>query len=182
MSAVSGWLLCAHSSFSSHQGFLLLLAVLANPPLTDGSMTRKRVEALARILGEPTVTIENVFPVATSRSGDISTIGADPQVWLDHRQQLAQHLATSRKVLLGYGIQEPSGPARLHHRAQIAWLCRELLAARLTPIEIGDGPRHPSRWNRHTYRNHPGIAFESAIALSIRSVTVEELELRAGRG
>ena len=70
----------------------------------------------------------------------------------------------------------PSGPALGHFRLQVRWV-GEVLAAR--GIEsaycFGDGPRHPSRWQRYTSRAHPDLSFEEAAVASLRLVQVPSL-------
>lgn len=70
-------------------------------------------------------------------------------------------------ILLGYGTTEPTGPARLHHREQVAWLRRAIGERGLPIYQVGNGPRHPSRWQRWTFRTYPGVPFADALKLSL---------------
>lgn len=151
----------------------LLACVLANPPTTSGSRTLGRVGKAAELLGFSGAEVVNLFPLATYRTGGISELGAEAEYWLQARKPIEEALQRSAAVLLGYGATEPSGLARDHHRDQVAWLRRRIAERNLPTYQVGDGPRHPSRWQRWTYRHHPDISFLEALGLSIRLVTYD---------
>lgn len=54
-----------------------LLAVLANPPLTAGDRTLRRVEMAAKLLGFAEVQIANLFAVPSHATGEIAVLGAE---------------------------------------------------------------------------------------------------------
>lgn len=146
----------------------LLLCVLSNPPTTSGARTLGRVRQAGDVLGVPRVEVVNLLQVATHRTGQVTEVGVDLMAWRRSRSLLEEGLDHATYVLLGYGVSEPSGAARQHHRDQVEWLRRHLIARQLPVYQVGDGPRHPSRWQRWTSRNHPGVPFPEALRRSLR--------------
>jgi len=144
-----------------------LLCVLANPPLTDGHRTLARVDQLRTLLGYDDVLVMNLFPVATRDVVAISREGALQRPWLEVRPLLAEAVQECDGALLAYGVSEPTGDARTHHREQVQWLNDHLAASSKTTHTIGAAPHHPSRWQRWTSRAHPGVRFADALAASV---------------
>ena len=145
-----------------------LLVVLSNPPTTSGNRTLQRVEVAKVVLGHSTVAVANLFSIPTYRTGGISDAGKTPAGWLSARVLLANAVAVADAVVLAYGCQEPSGIARQHFRDQLAWL-QIALESRALPTWMIDGrPRHPSRWHRHTFAQHPDLPFADALPLVLR--------------
>lgn len=154
--------------YVTHTGSLV--AILATPPLvTSGERSLARVRLAAEILGLRSVTVTNLLDVATRDVIDIAHAGRDPEPWLDSRDNLTTQLATAGAVLLAWGTTSPSGPARHHHRAQIAWIADIVRERSLACWTVGGTPRHPSRWQRYTSREHPNIPFSVALAASLRA-------------
>lgn len=143
---------------------MTLAAILCNPPTAGGERTRRRVEMASRILGEESLVIVNLFPVPSRSCLDIAQLGHDVAPWLEAREEIQAALSKSSSVLLAYGLQEPTGPARLHYRAQVAWLRAAISAEDHLALTVGSGPSHPSRWQRVTSRTHPGVPFGDALA------------------
>lgn len=145
-------------------GSRVLVAVLANPATPDhGHRTRARVDLAARLIGCDEVLIANLFPTASRSSSDLVDLGRTEEPWLLGRPSIESTLKRADQALVGYGTSHPTGAAGLHHRAQLAWL--DLLLARLAvvPWTVGGQARHPSRWQRYTSRQFPGVAFELAL-------------------
>lgn len=142
----------------------MLLAVLATPAKTSGQRTLARINLARQILEYDDVSIANLLNIATYRTTDMSTAGSLAEPWLDARPAISQALARSQGVLLGYGVSEPSGTARLHYRDQIAWLESQLLVSELPVWSVGTPPRHPSRWQRLTHREDGNRPFVDALA------------------
>ncbi|WP_306418916.1 DUF1643 domain-containing protein [Arthrobacter sp. GMC3] len=147
-----------------------LTAILFNPPLSTGARTLARVDLAAKILGHQDARIVNLFPIATQSVLDVNLIGKDNDLWLSARPEIAECLGSNADTLLAYGCQEPTGEVRAHFRAQIAWLHEELRSAGGRSWSVSDRPRHPSRWQRHTARNYPGLPFIEALELSLRQL------------
>lgn len=145
----------------------LLVAVLASPPTTQGQRTRSRVELVRQYLDADEMLIVNLFPLPTHRTTDISRVGKDSTDWLSARSAIEGALSMSSGVLLAYGVGEPTGVARHHHRRQVEWLRNKTATMTVPVYQVGDGPRHPSRWQRWTSREHFGKPFLSALELSI---------------
>jgi len=140
-----------------------LLVVLSNPPTTSGVRTLQRVQVAKETLGFSSVSVANVFAISTHRTSGIAAVGAVPDGWIEARAALSQALAVADAVILAYGVQEPSGGARLHFRDQVAWLQAEIDARHLPTWMIDGKPRHPSRWHRHTHALHPSLTFAEAL-------------------
>lgn len=147
-----------------------MLCVLSNPPLTDGARTLARLELARAALGASDLSVWNLFPEATTRTGDISRIGQQEAPWLSAREHLTGALTVADLVLLAHGVGEPSGHARKHYRAQVSWLQEQLSRHHLSVYRFGDGPRHPSRWQRWTSRTYPGVPFAEAVERSLMRV------------
>lgn len=144
-----------------------LLGVGSNPPSqTSGQRTVARVHQAATILGFETATIANLFVLPTYRRGGIADLGRTREGWLDARPHLVSGLDDCDGVLLAYGTQEPSGEARTHHRDQVRWLDEKIEDRALPTWWVGGAPRHPSRWQRYTWRELPGIEFREALERS----------------
>jgi len=141
-----------------------LLVVGSNPPSkTSGQRTLARVNQAATILGFDHAVIANIFALPTYRSGGIADLGRTPGGWLDARPPLLSALDECDGVLLAYGTQEPSGAARAHHREQVRWLEEQVEHRDLQTWWVGGAPRHPSRWQRYTWREHPNLSFPEAL-------------------
>lgn len=150
-----------------------LVAVLANPPLTDGQRTLRRVALAAELLGFDDVAIANLFSVPSYRTGAITELGAAEDGWLAARDSLETCLGVGDGVLLAYGATSPSGEARVQFRQQVAWLHHRIAAEDLPTWHVGDGPRHPSRWQRWTCRAHPDVPFVEALRDSFVPIPVD---------
>lgn len=109
----------------------------------------------------------NLFALPTYRSGGVSELGQVPDGWLMARSELREALMDCSGVLLAYGIGEPVGEARRLHRKQVRWLDAEI-ALRALPIWwVGGAPRHPSRWQRYTWREFEGMKFTKALGQAL---------------
>ena len=150
----------------------VLLAILATPPETSGERTLQRLELARQILGFDFVRVVNVLNVPTFRTNGMSTAGKDVRPWLESRVLISAGLAECDGVVLGYGVSEPTGPARLHYRAQIDWLWCELRASESTIWSVELPPRHPSRWHRLTYKLAPDTLFADALGTVLLRVDV----------
>lgn len=153
-----------------------LLAVLASPPLTSGERTRRRLQVACRALGFSSFVVHNLVMAPTRSILDISVVASDESAWVEARARLAAALEDADGVLLGFGVSSPVGPARVFYLAQVRWLMRAIASHGLPTWQVGDGPRHPSRWQRWTARHHAGVPFAVAMEDSLQAVDVETLE------
>lgn len=87
--------------------------------------------------------------------------------WLAARYELACALDRASGILLAYGTGKPSGLAGNHQAAQIEWLKGEVGKRKLVTWTVGGKTRHPSRWQRYTYREFPGVDFLTALKASL---------------
>lgn len=154
-----------------------LVAVLSNPPVTDGRRTVRRVELATMILGFDDHRIVNIFAWPSHATRELNLLGAADSGWAEARPGIVTALNSAAGVLLGYGSTAPVGLARIQFRAQVDWL-KGQLSTRMLPVwQLGDGPRHPSRWQRWTYRAHPNIPFDEAVRRSLVSVPQGSVEV-----
>lgn len=145
----------------------LLVAVCSTPPLTKGLRTLNRLAMAQEILDFKELAVTNIFGVATRSTGDIAHLGIDLQPWLDSRCDLEQQILRADGIVLAYGTSAPTGPARQHWKAQVDWLL-SLVEDRQVPVwSVNGETRHPSRWQRHTYRHSPELPFREALALAL---------------
>lgn len=148
-----------------------LLVIGSNPPSrTTGERTVRRVDLARASLGFDEAHIANLFALASYRSGAVTSLGAEADGWLAARAELHAGLQRADGLLMAYGVQAPSGPARGHHREQLAWLADELSLLALPVWGVGGAPRHPSRWQRFTSRAYPELPFHEALKRSLISV------------
>lgn len=147
-----------------------LVAVLTNPPVSDGKRTLNRVALAAELLGYGEVSVANLFALPSQATRAIDELGATELGWVAARDRLVTSLSVADGVLLAYGATPPSGPARLHFRDQVAWLQNRVDELSVPTWIVGDGPRHPSRWQRWTHRVHPDLAFRDALRQSLAPV------------
>lgn len=147
-----------------------LLCILANPPIGSGERTLARLEQARFLLEFKTLCIGNLFATASTDVTAISALGDVPDGWLEAREQLAPAIASCDAVLLAYGVNEPTGPARAYRREQLRWLTDNLIENSRPVFQLGDGPRHPSRWQRWTARHHAGLPFITGLQVSFRAV------------
>jgi hypothetical protein len=143
-----------------------LLCVLANPPVGDGARTRARVALAGELLGYDDVVIGNLFATPSSSVTDIPALGAGPAGWLEARVALQVQFEVCAGVLLAYGVSAPTGPARHHYKGQLGWLDDALSGFTVPRYQVGETPRHPSRWQRWTARQHPQLEFRDALCRS----------------
>lgn len=154
-----------------------LVAVLTNPPLTDGKRTLRRVALAAELLGFGDVAVANLFSVPSHATGAIAELGITEDGWIAARAPLEACLGVGNGVLLAYGATSPTGEAGVQFRQQVAWLRSRIAALALPTWHVGDGPRHPSRWQRWTYRAHPDVAFPEALRDSFVPVRADDVGL-----
>ena len=147
-----------------------LVAVLANPPLTDGTRTLRRVQLAAQLLGFAGQRVTNLFALPSHATGAIAHLGQTEDGWAEARTALTEQLAAADGVLLAYGCTASVGEARHHFRRQVDWLLSRTVAAEVPTWCVGDGPRHPSRWQRWTSRTHADLAFPEALRESLTRV------------
>lgn len=174
---------CSHGDQGRNGGSSrVLVSVLANPPLTSGVRTMSRVELAGRLLGFGQVRVVNLFALPSRETGEIATLGRSETGWLEARRDLRAGLAGADGVLLAYGASAPTGAARGHFMAQLDWLESQEALRNLPKWWVGDGPRHPSRWQRWTSRAFPDAEFNDALAKSLSPVTLAMWNLTARRG
>lgn len=147
-----------------------LVAILANPPVTDGMRTLRRVELAAELLGFTDVGTANLFALPSHATGAIAELGVTEMGWLQARPNLTASINSAEGVLLAYGTTPPAGKARLHFHQQVLWLTEQIAHRSIPTWHVGDGPRHPSRWQRWTHRTYPETPFLEALRNSIVEV------------
>lgn len=145
-----------------------LVAVLANPPLgTSGSRTLARVALAAELLSADEWSVVNLLDEPTFDVRGISSAGATEPSWLRSRGFVDVALAPGTVVLAAWGVSAPNGMARHFHRRQVEWVQTTCSERRLNVLAVGKRARHPSRWQRHTAQNYPGVSFREAVARSL---------------
>jgi hypothetical protein len=146
----------------------VLVAIGSNPPLTtSGERTRGRLEQARALLGFEEVKLVNLFAMGTYRNGGVAKVGHAPEGWRQARLEIMEGLRDAEAVLLAYGVGAPSGSARQHHRQQVDWLNAVLDDRELPVYWMGGAPRHPSRWQRYTYRHHPDLSYLEGLKLAL---------------
>jgi hypothetical protein len=147
-----------------------LFVVGLNPPETSGSRTLARTELARQLLGLDAVDLGNLFALRTRSAVELPDVACQQDGWLSARAGLIDGLSRADGVLLGYGVQAPTGVAGDHFRSQVIWLEFALRSIELPVWLVGGAPRHPSRWQRYTHRMTPDKPFRDALreALALR--------------
>lgn len=116
----------------------VLLVVGSNPPSqTSGERTLRRVEVARQILGFDEARLVNLFAMPSYRSSGLGELGGSPEGWLAARGALDHGIMVAEAVVLAYGTQIPSGPARPHFRDQVAWLEERIATQQLPTWWVG---------------------------------------------
>ena len=159
-----------------------LLVIGSNPPTTSGQRTLGRVDLARLALGFEHVELRNLFGLPTYRTDGISLAGISEVGWQEARPPLQLALDTAAAVLMAYGTTKPSGAAAQHYVEQVAWIEQQVSDRGLDVWTVGGAPRHPSRWQRYTYRVHPGVPFSDALlaSLEVRRARTTERACRSG--
>ncbi len=138
-----------------------LVAVLHSLPSGSGDRTKGRIDIARRVLSCATVSTVNLYP---ARLVDVNAM-SDPvgAVWELGRSEIERELQRpeSTDVLLGFGVQAPTGHARRSFRAQLNWLADLLESSGARVWAFGGRPTHPSRWQRVTHRHVHGGGVEA---------------------
>jgi len=121
----------------------------------------------AELLGFSQAIVVNLFALPSHATREIAELGAGPEGWMSARTPLAAQIGSADGLLLAYGATEPTGSARAHFRRQVEWVTERIEARGVAAWWVGDGPRHPSRWQRWTHVVHPGVPFSEALAQSL---------------
>lgn len=124
----------------------------------------------ATLLGYEGSQIVNLLDVPTRDVTEIAVVATEREVWLRSRPPVATALDSCAAVLMAWGVSAPTGQARVHRSAQIEWVLEEVQTRGLPAWWVGGAPRHPSRWQRLTFRRHGGEPFREALAASLQPV------------
>ncbi|WP_431074609.1 DUF1643 domain-containing protein [Microbacterium phyllosphaerae] len=166
------------SSGSLHKSERTLVAVLANPRPRDGSRTEKRIALVRDALGYERAEIVNLFSRASESSREIAVLGVSAEGWREARVSVSEAIASADSVLLGFGLIPSSRESRPHLRAQLEWLRHELqVHGHLQVWQVGDRPRHPSRWHQYVSDTHGrtvGGTFEQRLKQVLRTVPLND--------
>lgn len=139
-----------------------LVAILHSEPLGLGVQTLRRVDIARRALDLTGTVVANIFPRGLRGTNELGRQTEIDSAWADGRDLITGVLDADAvtDVLLGFGVNPPSGPQRGPYRQQVTWLSDELVARRLRCWGYGGRPTHPSRWQREAYRFRPGATVE----------------------
>lgn len=139
-----------YGALQRHSAPKRLRVILMNPALGSGAISRGRVELAAAILGYQSAEICNLFSLPSRSTSELSHLAQDWEGWDASRPALSGILAGDDRLLLAWGVGEPSGNARKHMRAQVRWVVQTALNnGRSDCWMVGGAPRHPSRWHRY---------------------------------
>lgn len=150
-----------------------LVAILHSEPLGSGTRTINRVRLAQQVLGQKAFTIVNVFPGALRGTNELNTVPVASVAWQESRAQILEALERQdvSDVLLGYGVNLPTGSHRLGYRRQLEWLGDELQQRSLRVWGFGGRPTHPSRWQREVFRQYPGATLDAVAADLLLPIT-----------
>jgi len=143
-----------------------LVAVLHSPSLTSGQRTLSRVALAADLLDCATYSVTNLWPSPMRDVTKLNSVLVPGIPLVVGRSQIRSELEspTTTDVLLAYGVQLPTGSARAYFRDQIEWLEEFCALGDRRVWTLGGRAFHPSRWQRVTHREMPGLEFGDAVA------------------
>lgn len=160
----------AHYKFDLQRNLFLvsrnLVTILHSNPPGNGIRTLQRVDLARDTLGCDTYSVANLYPKVLANSNALS-FTTDVSAWTLGRESIVAELtrADTTDVLLGFGVQLPSGEQRQHYRQQLSWLADRLNDSKIRVWAFGGRPTHPSRWHRHVHRHAPG----SSVGLTVQA-------------
>lgn len=154
-----------------------LVAILHSLPTGDGSPTLSRVDAVRRVLDCDSSAVTNLYPAPLANVNGLNRHPGEPTIWDSGRADIRAALSSTvlTDVLLGYGVQVPSGEARELFREQLAWLSRELEPLLVRIWTFGGRPTHPSRWQRVSHRHHPGAPVDEVAAMLLTQASALDI-------
>jgi hypothetical protein len=154
-------------------------AILISPPFGTGARTIKNLGVAAGLLDCSDVHIGNLFPLATANSPSVGLAGTEWDSWLPAQERLSAVLADCDELLFAWGVSVQRSPAKDHFERQVRWVHQE--AARFAHHSawiVGDGPRHPSRWQQFVSDRHQrtnGGTFEARLRDVLHSVAISSI-------
>lgn len=152
-----------------------LLVILACPPITSGKRTLNQMEALRAYLNFSTIQHVNMNVEADLRTSSKNKKWDEEESWLEARTAISRAVNKSDCVLLAYGVQKPSGSARHFHSDQVIWLHKLLRRSDKTVFQIGNKPRHPSRWHRKTLKTQEQMSTMEAVLANIQMIDLDQI-------
>lgn len=150
-----------------------LLAVLAYPPTTSGFRTLSKLEEFKNHFDFETFHYVNLNAVADYRTTSKNPEWDEQDSWIDSRREISAAIKNSDFVLLAYGVRKPTGIARRWHSDQIQWLHKELQMQKKHVMQVGDEPRHPSRWHRKSLRAEEGMTTLQGVLENLQMIDLE---------
>lgn len=153
-----------------------LAAILINPAERGGLRTLQRVQVAARLLGHGAGVVANLLTEPTRSVKEIRIAGQGGAGWLAARDELKLTIESSTEVLVGWGINRPSGLAGVHFLDQLSFV-RSLVEASGSGLvwTVGGEARHPSRWHQYISDRHgraTGDDFEERLRSVLRYVPI----------
>jgi hypothetical protein len=107
--------------------------------------------------------ITNLIATPTSNVAEIATLDLRSEAWQEARDEILPAVLHADAVLLAYGIRVPSGPNREPWQRQVEWLLSEAIPLSTPCWMVGEGPTHPSRWQRVTTRVAAGVPMQDVL-------------------
>lgn len=145
-------------------------------PPGNGVRTLQRVELAKDMLACDTYSVANLYPAILPDSNALSSV-TDDTIWEIGKQSIAAEINRSdtEDVLLGFGVQLPTGTQRQNYRRQVDWLAEFLQETGVRVWAFGGRPTHPSRWHRHVHRHAVGSSVEATLPQFLTRYTLAPL-------
>lgn len=157
-----------------------LVAILANPRPDATGRSATRIALAGEILGYDSTRIVNLFTWPSASSRDIALLGKMPEGWQDARRELTEAVYEADGVLVGFGLIPSSRESGPQLRAQLRWLHEELRTSGHVAVwQVGDRPRHPSRWHQYVSDAHgrtAGGTLEERLHQVLRAVPLDDCD------
>jgi hypothetical protein len=149
------------------------LAILMNPvPHERVTTSERNVRICAGLLGCEDVEIVNLHAWPTRDLPALAAVAHQAQGWLEARAAIERALSSADVLIAGWGVGRFSRDARSHLDNQLRWLATAAEGAgHSSAFQVGDPPRHPSRWRQFTSPVHErfeGATFEERLRNSLQ--------------
>jgi hypothetical protein len=133
----------------------ILAALLACPPTSSGVRTLNKVSAALPLTGCGSAKVANLFAQPAPDLPALNQRGREREGWLAARPHLGATVRDADALLIAWGLDRLTGPARGHRDAQVRWVLEEAARHGHTHAwTIGGQPRHPSRWHQYVSDKH----------------------------
>ena len=134
--------------------------------------SERNVRICADLLDCGGADIMNLHAWPTRDLPALAAVAHQAEGWLEARASIEYGLSKADVLIAGWGVGRFSRDARSHLENQLRWLATAAeVAGHDSAYQVGDPPRHPSRWRQFTSPVHErfdGATFEERLRNSLQ--------------